>query len=152
MLFLLLLSYTYIFITIIQIILFTSQYGVLAIIVYGGYMAYLSIYNISLSNFSANWDKVHLFPNDFSQVILVMGNFSLAFLSHNAITTMLANAKDQSKNTRNVSLGYLNVLSIYGLIGIFGAVGILNLDWEQDGIQTTVLYVDFICSTLFHFT
>lgn len=58
-----------------------------------------------------------------------MGNFGLAFFIHSGINTILANAKDQSKNIKNVSFGYLNVLVIYGLIGVFGSIGILNLDW-----------------------
>ncbi|KRW98791.1 hypothetical protein PPERSA_10562 [Pseudocohnilembus persalinus] len=113
-----------------------GQYGVLAVTAYGLYITYLFIYNLSIPDFSVNWGEVKLFPTDISSIVLVMGNFGLAFFIHSGINTILANSKDQSKNIRNVSFGYLNVLIIYGLIGVFGSIGIINLDWQQDGIQT----------------
>lgn len=112
-----------------SVIIKLGQYGVFAVIVYGAYMTFLFICNLSSSDFSTNWAEVHLFPENFSEVILVMGNFGLAFFLHNGITTILANAENKNKNNSNLMFGYINVLTIYGLVGILGSIGILNLDW-----------------------
>lgn len=62
----------------------------------------------------------YLFPENFNDITSVTGNFSLAFFIHNGITTILANSEEPKKNTSNLGFGFLSVLTIYGLIGVFG--------------------------------
>lgn len=59
-------------------------------------------------------------PENFTDVANVTGNFSLAFFIHNGVTNILANAKHPKSNPSNLFFGYLNVLIIYGFVGIFG--------------------------------
>lgn len=69
-----------------------------------------------------------MWPEDFKDVTSVTGNFSLAFFLHNGITTILANSEHLEKKVSNTFWGYFNVLAIYGFVGIFGSIGLLNLD------------------------
>ena len=104
-----------------------GSYGVLAVLVYGVFIIYIFITAVVNPDFQQNWDtKMELFTTNFSAVA---GTFSLAFFVHNVVCQMMNNNAVQEMNQRDLFLGYLNVYVIYGIVGLFGSIGILiNLD------------------------
>ena len=60
-------------------------------------------------------------------LITLNGIFSLAYLMHNAITGIMKNNKDSSKNSRDLKISYTTVFVAYVILGVFGCFAVAAL-------------------------
>lgn len=118
-----------------SVIMKICQYGIISIILFIVYIIYKGVSNISHGNVTL--DSVKLFTPDFATLC---GVFSLSFMCHNVLIPVIRNNHDETKNKRDIVLGYVMTGSIYGLIGVFGCIAIAGLDTGKTKYQTVLEY------------
>ena len=59
---------------------------------------------------------------NFSNFLYSVGVFELSFQIHNEVINLLRVGKEQEKNSRNLSIAYRCVQTMYIVTGFFGAV------------------------------
>lgn len=102
-----------------------AKYGVIAIIAYFLFIFYIFFQNVSKAGFQEKWEtQMKYFTTDFGDIA---GTFSLAFFLHNCVCQITASNQNPDKNERDLKYGYINVYIAYGIVGMFGAVGILGI-------------------------
>ena len=99
-----------------------ADYGFVAIASFVVFIFYIFFKNVC--NKSVDFSGITLWNWDPSGPL---GNFSLAFMVHNAISQIIKTNKVKSNNCRDLAISYTCATGIYGLIGIFGAFGIYGL-------------------------
>lgn len=83
------------------------------------YMIFIAIFAIKyMATKTVQWDEYVLFSADFSNVA---GAFALSFIIHPVVSPLLKKNMDQSKNNRDLFLGYVLTASVYAFVGIIGA-------------------------------
>ena len=118
-----------------SIILKIGQFGIVSIVLFIIYILTKGITNISEGN--VNIDTVKIITPDFATLC---GVFSLSFMCHNVIIPVIRNNHDQTKNNRDIILGYLMTASIYLLIGFFGCFAIAGLNPNNKRYDTVLEY------------
>lgn len=118
-----------------SIILKLGQYGIISIFLFIIYIMTKGVENISAGN--VNLDNIKILTPDFATLC---GVFSLSFMCHNVIIPVIRNNHDESKNQRDIILGYIMTATIYTFIGLFGCFAIAGLNPENKRYDTVLEY------------
>jgi sodium-coupled neutral amino acid transporter 9 len=110
------------FIRNIGILIKLAEFGVVAIISYGLFVLYIFFQNLFDGTISSHVGEMTYFTMNLSEPA---GQFALAFMVHNTIGALMKTNKVKSNNSRDLGIAYTNAALIYGLIGTFGAFGLL---------------------------
>eukprot|EP00340_Litonotus_pictus_P000753 CAMPEP_0170524560 /NCGR_PEP_ID=MMETSP0209-20121228/10032_1 /TAXON_ID=665100 ORGANISM="Litonotus pictus, Strain P1" /NCGR_SAMPLE_ID=MMETSP0209 /ASSEMBLY_ACC=CAM_ASM_000301 /LENGTH=118 /DNA_ID=CAMNT_0010813329 /DNA_START=273 /DNA_END=629 /DNA_ORIENTATION=- len=112
-------------------ILFVNDKGVYMILLFAVYLFYLGIYAFTekdiefVTTGEPGMEKqglqIVLFNTDIIQLI---GVFSLAYMIHNCVAGMMKTNHDSSKNPRDLLIAYLIVFLLYSVLGVFGSFGV----------------------------
>ena len=117
------------------VILKIGQYGIISIFTFIIYIITKGSENMSNGNITS--DNIKILTPDFATLC---GVFSLSFMCHNVIIPVIRNNHDESKNQRDIVLGYIMTGSIYLIIGIFGCFAIAGLNPENKRYDTVLEY------------
>ncbi|CAK62184.1 unnamed protein product (macronuclear) [Paramecium tetraurelia] len=98
-----------------------AHYGVIALFAYGIFIIYIFIVNLASEDISQKFEQITLWSWEFSQPA---GQFALAFMIHNAIGQLIKNNEKRDNNSRDLAIAYGISGMIYGIVGIFGSIGI----------------------------
>ena len=84
------------------------------------YMIFVGVFAIKvMATKEIHWDDYILFSNDFSNVA---GAFALSFTIHPVISPLIKKNLDQTKNNRDLFLGYVMTSLVYSFVGLVGAI------------------------------
>ena len=118
----------------IKYILILNDKGIYMIFLFSLYIIYLGIKAMATKDISFAWTgqpgvnkrglEMILFDTDLLQVI---GVFSLAYGAHNNVAGMMNNCKHPEKRSRDLFFAYLLVLVYYLILGIFGSFAVAAL-------------------------
>lgn len=122
----------------IGLLVFISSFGCYFISVLIGYVLYTGVYSIVTTEFKLDYIKnkdgekiryLYLFGEN---PALLAGTLSMGFFCHTAILPILKSNKNQSKNIRDLFLGYLFVGSVYVFCGVLGYVGFSGKQFKAE--------------------
>ena len=117
------------------LILKIGQFGIVSIAAFIVYIVTKGSENISKGN--VNLDNIKIITPDFATLC---GVFSLSFMCHNVIIPVIRNNHDETKNQRDIVLGYFMTASIYTIIGFFGCFAIAGLNPDNLRYDTVLEY------------
>lgn len=118
-----------------SVILKIGQYGIVSIVLFIIYIFYKGVENIAQGN--VNMENIKIITPDFATLC---GVFSLSFMCHNVIIPVIRNNHDESKNQRDIVIGYFMTGTIYLLIGVFGCFAIAGLNPTNKRYDTVLEY------------
>ncbi|CAK74835.1 unnamed protein product (macronuclear) [Paramecium tetraurelia] len=114
-----------------------AHYGVVAIICYCIFIIYI---------FSANMININEFKGDITwftwNFIQPAGQFAFGFMVHNSVGQLIKNNANKANNSRDLLISYGIAAIIYGIIGTFGAIGIMG----KTAVNPSTI-LDFFSST-----
>ena len=122
----------------IGLLVFISSFGCYFISVLIGYALYTGIYSMVTTEFKFDYIKnkdgeniryLYLFGEN---PALLAGTLSMGYFCHTAILPILKSNKNQSKNIRDLFLGYLFVGSVYVFCGVIGYVGFSGKQFKAE--------------------
>ena len=122
----------------IGLLVFISSFGCYFISVLIGYALYTGIYSMINTEFKFDYIKnkdgeniryLYLFGEN---PALLAGTLSMGYFCHTAILPILKSNKNQSKNIRDLFLGYLFVSSVYVFCGVIGYVGFSGKQFKAE--------------------
>ena len=122
----------------IGLLVFISSFGCYFISVLIGYVLYTGVYSIVNTEFKFDYIKnkdgeniryLYLFGEN---PALLAGTLSMGFFCHTAILPILKSNKNQSKNIRDLFLGYLFVGLVYIFCGVLGYVGFSGKQFKAE--------------------
>jgi sodium-coupled neutral amino acid transporter 9 len=99
-----------------------AEFGVVAIVSFGVFVLYIFLRNVLDGTVSKYIGDMVYFTTNISEPA---GQFALAFMVHNTIGALMKPNKIKANNERDLGVAYVNASLIYGLIGTFGAFGLL---------------------------
>lgn len=102
--------------------------GIVALYGYLIFISYIFIQNITDDNLSHDSIEKNLviWKFDIKDVGTVIGNFSIAFASHNLVVNIMSKTRKKEKSSIIIFLAYLFIYLVYAYIGIIGYFALIG--------------------------
>lgn len=81
-----------------EIVIKSAGYGAAAVYLYLIFILYIFIENIYNGNLKNNLHNIEILNISADSISTIIGNFALAFMAHNAVSSVMSKNKNKGKN------------------------------------------------------